>query len=136
MLVRNSCGNEHHLSLSFFFLPSVISFFFSFLSSCFPSYFHYFSLSLSSPPPPYFLAFSIFFFLYQEGRQCRLVILRQFPAHEYLGRKSQILQSSGLRKSPELASTFLLILKFHIFPVLFFLPVFSFLAEYSSLSHI
>lgn len=139
-LLSLRCLWEIHVLINtfslFYFLPSVISCFFSFLSSHFPSFFHSFSLSSFSFFPPCFLAFSIFFSLYQGRKQCRLVILRQFPAHEDLGKKSQITQSSGLRKSAELAPTFLLILKFHIFPVLFFLPVFSFLEKASILSHI
>lgn len=121
----------------FVFLLSSCSNFFLFLLPFFPLPFYFslfFPLSFLSFSPPCFLAFSIFF--YQERRQCRLVILRQFPAHEYLGRKSQIFQSSRLRKRPELAPAFLLILRFHTFPILFFLPVFSFLVESSILSHI
>lgn len=108
---------------SFCFLPSVISFFSSFLLLVSLLPFIIFPLSFSSLPLAFLL--SLFFFLYQEGRQGDI---QTIPCSWISWQKV----STPSKQWP----TFLLIIKFHIFPVLFFLPIFSFLPESSSLSHI
>ena len=85
ILVISSLGDEHFR----FFLPccNLFLFFYIFYS------FLFFHLSSSFP---FFSLLTLFFLCW--GKKCILVI-PQFSAYEYLGRKSETLQFSGLQRS-------------------------------------